>query len=350
MTTRTLPYSWYIDSHIYDREQARVFGRYWQYAGHTGQLPIEGGVNALAPTRVGNVPILLVRTDSGELRGFLNACRHRGSELISAEMCRSTIQCPYHAWTYDLDGRLLTAPRSDTEDNFDHDSLGLIPVAVDCWGPFIFANLDPDCTPLKEALGMLPEWVASAGVNVNELYFHSRAESSYAANWKICSENYLECYHCQVAHPGVVDVIDTSEESYRLESRGLCSAQFGPVREGWKGPFDPTGPVGYGQFHFMYPNLTLNISPGFPNISIGPVLPDAPDRSSRYLDYFFGPEADSGWIEDMLAWDNQIGMEDGALVEGVQRGVQAGALDDGVLLAAEQLIVHFDELLRGDLA
>tara|TARA_A100001037_G_scaffold276552_1_gene275923 strand:- start:1580 stop:1882 length:303 start_codon:yes stop_codon:yes gene_type:complete len=100
----------------------------------------------------------------------------------------------------------------------------------------------------------------------------------------------------------------------------------------------------------MYPNLTLNISPGFPNISIGPVLPDAPDRSSRYLDYFFGPEADPGWIEDMLAWDDQIGMEDGILVEGVQRGVQAGALEDGVLLAAEQLIVHFDELLRGDLA
>ena len=247
-------------------------------------------------------------------------------------MCRSTIQCPYHAWTYDLDGRLLTAPRSDTEDNFDHDSLGLIPVAVDCWGPFIFANLDRGGTPLQEALGM-SEWVASAGVNVNELYFHSRAESSYAANWKICSENYLECYHCQVAHPGVVDVIDTSEESYRLESRGLCSAQFGPVREGWKGPFDPTGPVGYGQFHFMYPNLTLNISPGFPNISIGPVLPDAPDRSSRYLDYFFGPEADSGWIEDMLAWDNQIGMEDGALVEGVSV-VFRPVLDDGVLLAA----------------
>jgi choline monooxygenase len=262
---------------------------------------------------------------------------------------RATIQCPYHAWTYDLDGRLRSAPRSEREAGFESEALGLIALAVDRWGPFLFVNPDPAAAPLQDTLGALPDLVASAGVDVDALRFRARAESSYAANWKICCENFLECYHCQVAHPGLTKVIDVSPEAYRLEEDRWYSSQFGPVKEGWTGDFDPTGFVGHGQFHFLYPNLTINIVPGSPNISIGPVTPEGPERTHRFLDYFFAADAAESWIQDLLTWDGRVGAEDRALVERVQSGVRAGIADRGVLLHDERLIRHFDRLLLTDL-
>ncbi len=314
--------------------------------GHTGQVQEP---ESLATGQVGEVPVLLARDADGELRAFLNVCRHRGAQLIEGECRRASIQCPYHAWTYGLDGRLRSAPRSETEASFSAEDFGLIPLSIDQWGPFIFVNPDVDASPLADTLGELPELVAQAGVDVNALRFHERTASTYAANWKICCENFLECYHCQVAHPGLAKVIDLSEETYRLEASGWYSSQFGPVKDDWTGDFDPSGAVRRGQFHFLYPNLTLNISPGAPNLSIGPVLPEGPRNTSRFLDYFFAADADESWIRDMMAWDDQVGVEDSALVESVQKGVQSGLLDRGVLFRSERLIEHFDGLVREDL-
>lgn len=343
----TLPFAWYADPAIHAREQERIFRRRWQYVGHTGQLPDPG---SLSTGRAGDVPVLLVRNAEGALRAFLNVCRHRGTQLVRADATRASIQCPYHAWTYDLDGRLRSAPRSTAEPGFEMDALGLIPLAVSTWGPFIFVNPDPSAEPLEATLGRLPELVASAGVDVHELTFHSRSESSYQANWKICCENFLECYHCQVAHPGLAKVIDVSEDAYRLEEDRWFSSQFGSVREGWSGDFDPTGSVERGQFHFLYPNLTINIAPGAPNISIGPIIPAQTESTYRFLDYFFAPDTDESWIRGLLAWDGRVGEEDTALVEGVQRGVRSGLIERGVLLQSERLIAHFDRLLAEDLA
>jgi choline monooxygenase len=99
------------------------------------------------------------------------------------------------------------------------------------------------------------------------------------------------------------------------------------------------------QFHFLWPNLMVNIFPGQPNLSIGPAVPRTPDRTYRFLDYFFGPDVEQEWVDDLLAFDGQVGAEDRILVEGVQRGVASGALDGGVLMGrSEQLIGHFQAL------
>ena len=168
----------------------------------------------------------------------------------------------------------------------------------------------------------------------------------YEANWKVCSENFLECYHCQVAHPGFSKVVDVSVDAYQLVESRYFSTQYGPVREAWKGDFDPRGPVERGQFHFVWPNLTINVMPGFPNLSIGPVLPTGAETTGRYLDYFVGPDIDEAWLAEMLAFDNQVGAEDTILVERVQKGLRSGALEHGRLLPeSERLIVHFQGLL-----
>jgi choline monooxygenase len=345
---RTLPFDWYSDPAVLRLEQERIFRRAWQYVARADQVAEPGSFCA---TDAGGLPVVVVRDKEGVLRAFVNVCRHRGSLVCEGEGRRETLQCPYHAWTYDLDGSLRTAPRSDREPDFDREGLGLRPVLVDTWGPFVFVNPDTEAAPLAETLGELPELVAASGVDLDSLRFLQRSTSAYEANWKVCCENYLECYHCQVAHPGFSKVVDVSVEAYVLEESRFFSTQYGPVREKWKGDFDPRGPVERGQFHFVWPNLTINIMPGHPNLSIGPVVPAAPERTSRFLDYFAGPEVEEAWIRDMLEFDSQVGAEDTVLVERVQKGVRTGGLEQGrLMLESERLIVHFQGLLLDALA
>lgn len=344
---RTLPYDWYADPAVLRLEQERVFRRHWQYAGRADQVAEHG---QYFTGRAGDVPVVVVRGRDGALNGLVNVCRHRGSLVCEGEGRRQTLQCPYHAWTYDLDGSLRAAPRSDGEPGFDKTELSLVPVQVDTWGPFVFVNPDLDAPPLAQALGDVRAAVAGI-LDVDALVFHHRSESSIAANWKVCCENYLECYHCAVAHPGFSKVVDVAPDTYRLEQGRLTSSQHGSVRERWSGYFDPGGEIARGQFHFLFPNTVVNIMPGHPNLSIGPVLPAGAERTERLLDYFVAPDADEAWIADLLAFDDQVGVEDVALVERVQKGLRSGIVEHGRLLGeAERLIAHFEGLLVEALA
>jgi len=334
----TLPYSWYTDPEVLRREQERIFRPAWQYAGHTGQLPEPG---TFFTGRSGRTPIVVTRARDGELRAFVNVCRHRGFPVAEGQGKRETLQCPYHTWTYGLDGGLRSAPRSDEEPDFPRDELGLEPIAVGTWGPFVFVNTSADPEPLADALGSMPAQIAELGLDVDDLVFHSRWEAELDANWKIVCENFLECYHCQVAHPAFAAVIDTSTDAYALSTEGRLSSQRGPVRENVR----VEGELQRSQFHFLWPNLGVNIFAGRANISIGPMVPLSPDRTYRFLDYFFGSGVDQGWIDDLMAFDTQVGIEDRGLVEGVHRGMASGALEHGVLMGrSEQLIGHFQAL------
>ena len=344
----TLPWSWYVDPEILRREQERIFRSAWQYAGHLGQLPEPG---TFFTSRAGRLPVVVTRVRDGELRAFLNVCRHRGFPVADGEGRRETLQCPYHAWTYGLDGSLRAAPRSDEEPDFRKEELGLCAVAVGTWGRFVFVNAGPDPEPLADALGSMPAQVAELGLDVDDLRHHIRWETEVAANWKIVCENFLECYHCQVAHPGFAEVIDVSAEAYALDANGRLSSQFGPIRESGRDKMDLEGELPRSQFHFLWPNLTVNIFPGRPNVSIGPVVPVATGATYRFLDYFFGPDVDQAWIDDLMAFDDQVGREDRVLVEGVHRGVASGALEHGHLMSrSEQLIGHFQQLTAAALA
>jgi carnitine monooxygenase subunit len=262
--------------------------------------------------------------------------------VAQGEGKRAALQCGYHAWTYGLDGRLRAAPRADREPDFDLEGISLVPVQVDTWGPFVFVNPDSEAPPLAETLGDLPALVASAGLDVEALRFHHRSDSEVEANWKIVCENFLECYHCAVAHPAFSAMVDVAPDAYRLEASGTVSTQLGPLRENGTNGYDPSGEIERGQFHFVWPNLALNILPGRPNLSIGPMNPVTTSRTARFLDYFFAGDADEGWIEELVAFDAQVGAEDKTLVEIVQRGVSSGAIEHGRLMSdAEQLIVRF---------
>jgi len=344
----TLPYGWYVEPETLRREQERIFRSAWQYVGHAGQLPEPG---SYFTARAGLTPVVVTRAGDDELRAFVNVCRHRGFPVAQGEGSRETLQCPYHAWTYGLDGRLRAAPRADLEPGFDADELGLLPAAVGRWGPFVFVNADADAPPLAAVLGEMPAQVAGLGLDVDSLEFRVRSESALEANWKIVCENFLECYHCQVAHPDLAQSIDVSFDAYRLETDGLVSTQRAPVRDPVTEHYDGRGELPHGQFHFLWPNTAVNMLPGRPNLSIGPINPITPTRTARYLDYFFAAGEEQAWVDQLLAFDDQVGVEDRALVEGVQQGVAAGALLHGRLLErSEQLIRHFQELTAAALA
>src|SRR5215210_7896350 len=333
---RSLPWSWYSDPDLERRERERIFRCAWQYVGRADEVS-EPGSYLAADT--GGVPVVVTRDRSGDLRAFANVCRHRGSVLVAEGTGRrAALQCRYHAWTYGLDGALRSAPRAEREVDVPFDELALVPLAVDTWGPFLFVNPGDDAPPLGEALGSLPERLADAGLELDGLRFRRRVDYELAANWKIACENYLECYHCAVAHPAFSAVVDVRPESYRLQADGHVASQLGPLRKG----VSTSGAVAAGHFHFVWPNVKLNVYPGRPNLSIGPVLPTGPERSRGFLDYFFAADAGEDWIEELLAFDDQVGAEDRALVESVQRGVRSGAVADGPLLVeSERLIAWF---------
>ena len=341
--TRSIPWDWYVDPAVARLEQERIFRRSWQYAGHTSELTEPG---SFVTTRAGDVPVVLVRGRDNEIRAFVNVCRHRGYLLCDGAGKRETLQCPYHAWTYDLNGSLRTAPRAETEPGFDRAGLGLVAVAVGTWGPFVFVNPDPATASLEEHLGDLPRLVAEGGIDVDMLVFNRRAETEVDANWKVVVENYLECYHCAVAHPSFSRAIDVAPSAYELEEHPTFSSQYGPPKNGGGGVYDAAGEVERGQFHLLFPGTTINVMPGRGNLSIGPVMPLGAERSYRFLDYFFLPDTDEQWIADYLELDNQVGAEDRVLVERVQVGMRSGLIAEGALMPeSERLIAHFGRLL-----
>jgi choline monooxygenase len=326
--THTLPFAWYGDEELLRRERERIFARCWQYGGRAEQVSEPG---SFLTTDAGGVPLLVTRGRDGELRAFLNVCRHRGAVLTEGCGSRETIQCHYHAWTYDLDGSLRAAPRSEREPGFEKDELSLVPASVGVWGPFLFVNPDPDAAPLDDWLGELPA-ILARDLDLDAVAFHSRVEFGSNANWKVVTENFLECYHCPTAHPGFSASVDVHPDRYVLEPHPTFSSQHCVSRAGGE----------RGQFHLLYPNTGINVFPGPANLSIGPIAPAGPGRTERYLDYFFAPDADEQWLSEFFAFDDQVGREDTALVESVQRGMASGLLEQGrLLLNAEPLIAAF---------
>jgi phenylpropionate dioxygenase-like ring-hydroxylating dioxygenase large terminal subunit len=344
----TLPAEWYSDPQIHRVERERIFTSTWQYAGPTAWTAEPGDFFA---SFAGHVPVLVVRDEDGALRALVNVCRHRGHIVAQGRGRRQTLQCPYHAWTYGLDGRLRNAPRSEREPGFDRDAFGLLPAAVDTWGPLVFVNPDPDAAPLADTLRGLPDVVSGGGLDLDTLHFRDRQEFEIPANWKVVVENFLECYHCPVAHPSFSDLIDVDPDAYRLESNGLYSSQVAPVRDAAidrvdEAAYDARGEVSESQFHYLWPTFTLNVLPGPANMSALLFLPDGPAKTRSIIDYFFIPGVDETVVQEMVAFGNVVGREDSDLVASVQRGLNSGMVPQGrLLLSSEHLIQHFQRLV-----
>ena len=343
----TLPADWYADPAVQRLEGERIFARTWQYAGRADRVASPGDFFTCF---AGQIPIVVVRDNEGVLRGFVNVCRHRGHLIASGDGNRKALQCPYHAWTYDLDGTLRKAPRSEREPDFDMEGFSMLPVATEAWGPLVFVNPDPEAGPLADALGPLPGHVAASGLELDRLRFRVRNDWEIGCDWKIAIENYLECYHCAVAHPGFSKVIDVAPDEYELRSEGLVSSQFGVVKESAKGngkAYLAEEGMLQPQYHMLFPNTTLNIDPGPGNMSVDVTRPAGPGRCAGSTEYFFYEEVSDETAVEMMAFANQVGAEDASLVASVQLGLSSGMIPHGRLLrSSEHLIQHFQRLVH----
>jgi choline monooxygenase len=333
---------------VVGRERARIFRAAWQYVGRADQVARVGDFFTGA---VADVPVVVVRNEAG-LAAFVNVCRHRRHEVVSGAGNRRTLQCPYHAWTYDLAGRLRAAPRSQHEADFALEDYPLLPAAVDTWGPFAFVNVDAGARPLTHYLGELPSIVARSGLDLAALEFHDREAWEAEANWKVLIENFLECYHCPVQHPGFSTVVDVDEDAYRLQSYRWFSSQVAPVRpaalegRGRKPAYDVRGAVTQAQYHYLWPNFTLSINPGQPNLSLDVWMPAGPERTRGLSEHWFGPEVPEAARREIIDFNHQVSREDERLTDSVQRGLRAGVPARGrFLVGSEHLIIHFQKLI-----
>ena len=202
----TLPGTDYHAADVFELDRARVFARSWVCVGRAEQLPEAG--DYLVAEVADESPIVL-RGDDGQLRAFANACRHRGTELLTGTGSTGrVIKCPYHAWTYSLDGRLVGSPNVGAADGIDRDSMGLWSVPIAEHDGFVFLNLDPDAEPLQDALAAQPDSLLElARYGLGDLRVGARREYDVHANWKIVVENYHECLHCPTVHPELVKIV-----------------------------------------------------------------------------------------------------------------------------------------------
>ncbi|MEY2579612.1 MAG: glycine betaine catabolism, partial [Verrucomicrobiota bacterium] len=194
---RTLPQRYFVSPEVLAEEKETIFSKQWLLVGHQSQIPAAGDYFV---QETEGESVIIVRDRSEVVRGFYNVCRHRGTRLCEdLGGHSSTIQCPYHAWTYGLDGRLIGSPHMDEVPGFDRSEYSLHPVNVGLWEGFIFVNLDGEAMPLEEWFapleGKFSHW------NLPALKSVKRVEYDVKANWKLMFENYSECYHCPGVHP-----------------------------------------------------------------------------------------------------------------------------------------------------
>ena len=200
LEAETLPPWCYTSDAFYRREVARIFRKSWNFLGSADRIPNPGDYFTLD---FAGVPLIVLRGEEGKLRAFANSCRHRGSELLSGEGNCKLIVCPYHSWSYKLDGRLNAAPEMAKTHDFDPKRYGLVPIRLESWGGFIFVNFDESSADLRAFLGDLPERLAP--YRLEEMACVRRRSVEMACNWKLFVENAKESYHIATVHRATIN-------------------------------------------------------------------------------------------------------------------------------------------------
>ena len=340
----TLPTNWYTNPDFYRAEQEQIFGHSWQFAGLKDQLAQPGD---FLTVQAGRVPVLVARNQNGELRAFVNVCRHRGSELVT-EACgnRRSFQCRYHAWTYALDGSLRAAPGSKDEPEF-HVSDLTSPSFRGRWTPGVrscSSTPAPVASP-GQCSGRAASLVDHTGLRLDEIRGRERRTYRIEANWKVVVDNYLECYHCPVAHPAFCDLIDLND--YEVSEFEYFSTQGGPIRKsGARRPYPIEGVVEDGFYAFLWPNFTINIYPGPGNVSLNTFVPIDHRTTLAIYDFCFVQDVSPEEVTSFVEFVDQVQREDTVLCEAVQRGLDSGRFDRGrLMLSKERALRHFQKLV-----
>jgi len=355
----------YTSEDFYGLERDRVFGSGWVAIGCTAQLREPGDVLV---AEVAGRSIFVVRNRDGALRAFYNVCRHRGTQLLASGQCRVTrfIRCPYHSWAYDHDGRCIGTPMFTGSDipvdqqaafdmhdvaAFDRADYGLLPVAVDAWGPLVFVTLDPDPVGLSEHLGDLP--ARTAGYRLDEWQIARTAQYEIAANYKLVAENFMEYYHLPWVHPGLVKV-SPIDAHHRWQGTGMyvgfCTSPIAPDTDGggWQSGLAPISGLSdtdacSARFIWLFPNVAVNILPNHLFIiharPVGPGLTHETTYLLTHPESSGSPGAERAVDEVARFWD-AVNREDIGIVERVQTGLETTPFPGG------RLCYRFEESLH----
>jgi glycine betaine catabolism A len=357
-SSRMLPPQAYTSAAVYGWEQRHLLSG-WQCVGRSADLAGPGDQRA---ERAGDSTVLLVRGQDGVLRGFANTCRHRGHELLpcGASASKRAVVCPYHAWSYRLDGSLALAPGYPQGPDFRMDDFPLAPVRVAQWHGWVFADPSGIAPELTDHLGVAGERVAPYAPE--RLVVAARHEYEIAANWKTISENYHECYHCPLIHPELCAVSPPdSGQNWASDRPGAFVGGWMDLRDGMEtmsldgrsGGLPIAGlaadllrRVDYLQ---LFPNLLISLHPDY--VMTHRIVPLAAGRTWVECAWAFPPEAlerdgfDPSYAADF--WD-VTNRQDWAACESVQRGLESGRAQAGPLSPAEDAVYRFVQMvIRG---
>jgi phenylpropionate dioxygenase-like ring-hydroxylating dioxygenase large terminal subunit len=347
--SRMLPRDAYVSPRVFAFEQQRFFAGSWTCVGREGDL--EGG-GAQRAVGVGGAGVLLARGVDGRVRAFANTCRHRGHELLGVgqQATRRTVQCPYHAWTYDLDGTLRAAPGFRDHQEFLPAEHGLVELPLESWHGFLFVNGSGDAPPFAEHVGALDDLVAPyQPERLVPLASHSY---DLACNWKVILENYHECYHCPLIHPELCQVSPpASGDNFELDGAwvgGTMDLKDHAATMSLDGHSDGVPIPGLDgerlrtvAYLGLFPNLLLSLHPDYVMTHL--VEPLGPDLSHVVCSWYFPPEAASqpGFDPSYAVefWD-RTNRQDWAACESVQRGMASPHFQPGPLAPAEDAVYH----------
>ena len=344
----TIPSDWYVDPRVAELENRTVFSRSWQIAGRLDQVAEPG--QYLTGDLAGE-PILVVRGADGSLRAFFNVCRHHAAAVMTEPQGSATsLRCPYHGWTYGLDGGLRGTPDFAGVDSFDREASGLVRIAVATWEQFVFIRLEPEGPSLEEFLG--GDLVAQfRRLALPDFHFMERRRYAFECNWKVFVDNYLDGgYHIPYLHKGLHSVLDYAR--YTIENGKRHCLQKSPmVREGAE---PETGAVRHGDhalYYWIYPNFMVNWYEGVMDTNL--VRPLGVDRTEVIFDfYFLDVTSEEARRRNRASIDvgQRIQDEDTSICRSVQRGLASRAYRAGRLSVRREAGEHlFHRLLHADL-
>ena len=342
----TIPAPWYFDPRIAELERRRVFSRTWQAIGRSPQVLHPG---QFITADLAGEPIVAVRGADGVLRAFFNVCRHHAAAVVTEPQGTAEhLRCPYHGWTYGLDGALKGMTEFEGVCHFDRAQNGLVPVRVAEWENLVFVNVDPAAEPLQEFLGGLIARIKP--LHLEKLQFVERRSYELKCNWKVYVDNYLDGgYHVPHAHKGLNSGIQYVK--YTIENQDRFCVQSTPLKESSEDAdvaATRRGEMGY--YFWLYPNFMLNWYEGYLDTNL--VLPLAQDRCVVIFDFYFektGGDA-SEYNQQSISVSHRVQEEDIWLCEAVQRGLNSQAYVAGRLSVRREAGEHlFHRLLAADL-
>ena len=316
----------YTQQRWFEADQQRIIGCTWQWLCHTERLRDPG--NYVTDT-IATMPIVAIRAADGVLRCFYNVCKHRAHHLVEGSGTVNNLVCPYHAWSYDLTGQLKAARHTQHLADFELTDICLDEVQITEFGGFVFVNLDPAAASLHEQAGELGAEIAQWAPDVEQLTFAHRLEYTIESNWKNVIDNFLECYHCHVAHKDFVSLVDM--ETYEVTTHGIYSSHLAEAGKAANTAYDvDDATVTDHAVWWLWPNTCMMRYPGRGNIIILHVIPAGPDLTYETYDFFFeSADPNEAELASIRYLDEVLQVEDINLVESVQRGMRTPAFEQG---------------------